>query len=163
MNNCSDLGTGMKSRSISFENPSGEPGRGVRRPVIWSGRKGFPAKGISAGRNSGIMQYKSPGAIHHIWMTGGFRNNNAIALRSMVVRAYWGKSGTSKYRMSVRWLYGSAQCKDKFIPVSCSLHRDQCWLNIWLPMPFSKNARITLTNEGDENITLFYQIDYTVK
>ena len=35
-------------------------------------------------------------------------------------------------------------------------------LNIWLPMPFNKNAKMTLTNEGEENITLFYQIDYTI-
>jgi hypothetical protein len=35
-------------------------------------------------------------------------------------------------------------------------------LNIWLPMPFRENAKMTLTNEGAETITLFYQIDYTI-
>ena len=29
-------------------------------------------------------------------------------------------------------------------------------------MPFNKNARLTLTNEGDANISLFYQVDYTI-
>jgi hypothetical protein len=35
-------------------------------------------------------------------------------------------------------------------------------LNIWLPMPFVKGARMTLTNEHDKAVTLFYQIDYTI-
>jgi len=35
-------------------------------------------------------------------------------------------------------------------------------MNIWLPMPFTKRARITLTNDGKEGVPLFYQIDYTI-
>src|ERR1041385_5129925 len=36
-------------------------------------------------------------------------------------------------------------------------------MNIWLPMPFLKRARLTLTNEGSEKRVLFYQVDCTVK
>jgi hypothetical protein len=35
-------------------------------------------------------------------------------------------------------------------------------MNIWLPMPFAKRAKMTLTNDGSEKSVLFYQIDYTV-
>ncbi len=35
-------------------------------------------------------------------------------------------------------------------------------MNIWLPMPFTKRAKITFTNEGDEGSSLYYQIDYTL-
>ena len=34
-------------------------------------------------------------------------------------------------------------------------------LNIWLPMPFREHAKITLSNEGASDVTLFYQVDYT--
>ena len=35
-------------------------------------------------------------------------------------------------------------------------------MNIWLPMPFARRAKITLTNEGKKNVPLYYQIDYTI-
>ena len=45
-----DLGTGLESRSISFENPTGEPGQGGQAESnLGVGRKGFPAKGIAPG------------------------------------------------------------------------------------------------------------------
>jgi hypothetical protein len=45
-----DLGTGLVSRSISFENPSGEPGEGGQTASnLGVGRKGFPARNIESG------------------------------------------------------------------------------------------------------------------
>ena len=35
-------------------------------------------------------------------------------------------------------------------------------MNIWLPMPFTRRAKITLKNEGREDVPLFYQIVYTI-
>ena len=158
-----DLGTGMKSRSISFENPSGEPGKGGQTASnLGVGRKGFPAKGIAPAETVELCNIKGPGTIHHIWMTGGFRDNNGIALRSMVVRAYWENQEHPSIECPLGDFMGSAHAKINSYQSAVHSTGINAALNIWLPMPFSKNARITLTNEGDENITLFYQIDYTV-
>ncbi|MCB1128463.1 MAG: DUF2961 domain-containing protein, partial [Verrucomicrobiae bacterium] len=35
-------------------------------------------------------------------------------------------------------------------------------MNLWLPMPFTKQARFTITNEGEKDVPFFYQIDYTL-
>ena len=35
-------------------------------------------------------------------------------------------------------------------------------MNFWLPMPFGKRAKFTLTNEGDKASSIYYQIDYTL-
>jgi hypothetical protein len=36
-------------------------------------------------------------------------------------------------------------------------------MNIWLAMPFNKRARFTITNEGKQTPSFFYQIDYTLQ
>ena len=35
-------------------------------------------------------------------------------------------------------------------------------MNVWLPMPFTKRARFTLTNESGFEMPFFYQVDYTI-
>jgi hypothetical protein len=36
-------------------------------------------------------------------------------------------------------------------------------MNFWLPMPFARRARLTVSNEGTNSTPLFYQIDYTLR
>ncbi len=158
-----DLGTGLKSRSISFENPKGEPGQGGQAASnLGVGRKGFPAKGIAPGETVELCNIKGPGTINHIWMTGGFRNKNAIALRSMVIRAYWENQEHPSIECPLGDFMGSAHAKVNSYQSAVHSTGINSALNIWLPMPFNKNARLTLTNEGDANISLFYQVDYTI-
>jgi hypothetical protein len=158
-----DLGTGLKSRSISFENPKGEPGQGGQAASnLGVGRKGFPAKGIAPGETVELCNIKGPGTINHIWMTGGFRNKNAIALRSMVIRAYWENQEHPSIECPLGDFMGSAHAKVNSYQSAVHSTGINSALNIWLPMPFNKNARITLANEGDVNISLFYQVDYTI-
>jgi len=158
-----DLGTGLKSRSISFENPKGEPGQGGQTASnLGAGRKGFPSKGIAPGETVELCNIKGPGTITHIWMTGGFRNKNAIALRSMVIRAYWENQEHPSIECPLGDFMGSAHAKVNSYQSAVHSTGINSALNIWLPMPFNKNARIILANEGDVNISLFYQIDYTI-
>lgn len=82
-----DLGTGIESRSASFENPTGEPGEGGKTASnLGVGRKGFPAKLVEPGETVTLCEVEGSGTIRHIWMTGGFKDN-PIALRAMVVPA----------------------------------------------------------------------------
>lgn len=158
-----DLGTGLKSRSISFENPTGEPGQGGKTASnLGVGRKGFPAKQIIPGETVELCNIKGPGTIRHIWMTGGFRNKSASALRTMVIRAYWDDQEYPSIECPLGDFMGSAHAKINSYESAVHSTGINSALNIWLPMPFSKNGRITLTNEGDFNVTLFYQIDYTI-
>jgi hypothetical protein len=158
-----DLGTGLISRSISFENPTGEPGKGGQTASnLGAGRKGFPAKGIVPGETVELCNIKGPGTVNHIWMTGGFRNKNAIALRSMVIRAYWENQKHPSIECPLGDFMGSAHAKVNSYQSAVHSTGINSALNIWLPMPFNKNARLTLTNEGDANISLFYQVDYTI-
>ena len=157
-----NLGTGLKSRSISFENPTGEPGKGgMKESNLGVGRKGFPAKGIAPNEICELCNIKGSGTIRHIWMTGGFRGQNEKALRTMVIRAYWDNQEFPSIECPLGDFMGSAHAKINSYQSAVHSTGINAALNIWLPMPFDQNARITLTNEGTEPTTLFYQIDYT--
>src|SRR4051794_33979496 len=69
-----------KTRSISPENPTGEPGKGGAIPLkegvaagpareLGTGWKVNPFAWIDGGKTITIAEIKGPGAIQHIWMT----------------------------------------------------------------------------------------------
>jgi hypothetical protein len=80
------LDTGLVSRSISFENPTGEPGEGGKAiSPLGVGRKGLPSKDIEAGRTVQLRDIEGPGTIRHIWLT---TQHHPTALRGLVLRAW---------------------------------------------------------------------------
>jgi hypothetical protein len=157
-----DLNTVVESRSISFENPAGARGEGGRAAShLGVGRKGFPAKSIEPGEVVTLCDIKGSGIIRHIWMTGTF-NNRQKTLRSTVIRGYWENQEHPSIECPVGDFMGLAHARVQSYQSAVHSVGLNAALNIWLPMPFTDRAKITLTNESDQNITLFYQIDYTI-
>ena len=155
------LDTGLLSRSISFENPTGAPGQGGKAASnLGTGRKGSPAITLNAGQEVQLCDIEGPGTIRHIWMT---TSNNPLNLRSLVLRAWWDGQEHPSIECPIGDLMGFAH--GKVMPYHSAVHSlgRNAGMNIWLPMPFNKRAKITLTNEGEQNVPLFYQIDYTIK
>jgi len=156
-----DLGTQLESRSISFENPTGEPGQGGKSASkLGVGRKGFPAKNIVPGESVVLCDIKDAGTIRHIWMTGSFKDNPK-ALRSMVIRGYWDEQEHPSIECPLGDFMGSAHARLNSYQSAVHSTGINAALNIWLPMPFRERGKLTLTNEGDSDVTLFYQVDYT--
>jgi hypothetical protein len=61
------LDHGLRSRSISFENPTGEPGTGGQASSnLGVGRKGAPARTIKPGETVLLCDIQGPGTIRHI-------------------------------------------------------------------------------------------------
>ena len=83
--------------------------------------------------------------------------------RSFVVRAYWDNQEHPSIECPLGDLMGFAHGKS--MPYCSAVHSlgKQNGMNLWLPMPFNKRAKITITNEGDKTAPLYYQIDYTIK
>lgn len=158
-----DLGVEMESRSISFENPSGSEGVGGQTSSnLGIGRKGFPAKIIIPGEEVVLCDIEGPGTIRHIWMTGSFKDN-PIALRQMVVRAFWEGQEHPSIECPLGDFMGSSHAKANSYQSAAHSTGINSAFNFWLPMPFNDRARITITNEGQNDITVYYQIDYTIK
>lgn len=168
-----DLNTQLESRSISFENPTGEPGSGGKavNEHIGPGRKGRAYKVITANETVVLSDIKQAGTIRHIWMTGEFLNHEWLKdksidrlklLRNIVIRAYWDNQEYASIECPLGDFMGLAHSKVTSYQSAVHSVGEEAALNIWLPMPFSKSAKITLTNESFLNFALFYQIDYTI-
>jgi hypothetical protein len=167
-----DLNTDIASRAISFENPTGEPGKGgVAASNLGVGRKGAPNRILKPHEEVVLCDIKEAGTIRHIWMAGELIHMNWIKekpeernkkLRSTVVRAYWDGQEHPSIECPLGDFMGLAH--SKLTPYQSAVHSigEKGALNFWLPMPFTKGAKITLTNESDTKLNLYYQIDYTV-
>jgi hypothetical protein len=154
------LDTGLDSRSISFENPTGAPGQGGKTSSnLGPGRKGAPAREIKAGETVEIGDIKGPGTIRHIWMT---TSGEPLVQRACVIRAYWEGQAQPSIECPIGDLFGFAH--GKITSYQSAIH--SCGptggRNLWLPMPFAKRARFTFSNESDKPVTLFYQLTYSL-
>ena len=154
------LDTGLLSRSICFENPTGAPGQGGKAASkLGVGRKGAPAIDLKAGQEVQLCDIQGPGTIRHIWMT---TSNNPTNLRSLVIRAWWDGQAHPSIECPLGDFMGFAHGRVLgYFSAVHSLGRN-AGMNLWLPMPFARSAKLTLTNEGKETVPLFYQIDYTL-
>jgi hypothetical protein len=154
------LDTGLTSRSISFENPTGEPGQGGKASSnLGPGRKGAPAKTLQPGETVQLCDISASGTIRHIWITTA---GEPEVQRAGVIRAYWEGQEHPSIECPLGDLFGYAH--GKIMPYMSAAHSvgPTGGLNIWLPMPFTKRARMTFTNESSKAVPFFYQIDYTI-
>ncbi|MHA7944038.1 glycoside hydrolase family 172 protein [Formosa sp. 3Alg 14/1] len=166
-----DLNTDIVPRAISFENPTGEPGKsGMSASNLGVGRKGSPNRILKPNEEVVLCDIKDSGTIRHIWMAGDFIHMNWIKekpqernkkLRSTIIRAYWDGQEYPSIECPIGDFMGLAQ--SKLTPYESAVHSigEKGAMNFWLPMPFLKGAKITLTNESDTNLNVYYQIDYT--
>ncbi len=151
----------VESRSISYENRTGEKGAGGKASSnLGVGRKGSPAVNIEAGQTFELCNIEGPGVIRHIWMT---TRGEPINLRSMVIRAYWDGQEHPSIECPLGDFMGIAH--GRVVGYQSAVHSvgERAGMNFWLPMPFAERARMTMTNDGEKTSVLFYQIDYTIK
>ncbi len=138
--------SGLISRSISFENPTGAPGEGGKTASrLGPGRKGAPAREIKPGETVQLCDIEGPGMIRHIWIT----TDQAPAVqRACVIRAWWEGQEHPSIECPIGDLFGFAH--GKIMSYESAVH--SCGptggRNLWVPMPFARRARWTFTNEG---------------
>jgi len=154
------LDTGLVSRSISFENQTGASGEGGKTASkLGVGRKGLPSKKIKPGETVQLCDIEGPGTIRSIWVTCA---HDPVALRSYVIRVWWDGQEHPSIECPIGDFFGMAH--GKVMPYASAVHSigPTAGMNIWLPMPFTQRARVTLTNESAKETPLFYQIGYTL-
>ncbi|MDD4872659.1 MAG: DUF2961 domain-containing protein [Kiritimatiellae bacterium] len=154
-----------QTRSISPENLSGEKGKaGMAKKGsasnaardLGQGWKVNPYVIIKPGETFTMGEIDGAGAIQHIWMTP------AGNWRLSIFRMYW--DGESE--PSVECPVGDFFCMGwgKYAQISSlpiCVNPGSAFNTYW-QMPFRKKARLTMTNTDVKNMTLYYQIDYTM-
>ena len=154
------LDHGLRTRSISFENPTGAPGVGGQAASnLGPGRKGAPARDIKPGETVTLADIRGPGTLRHLWMT---TTGDPLVQRECVIRIWWEGQEHPSLECPIGDLFGFAH--GKIMSYQSAVH--SCGptggRNLWLPMPFTKRAKVTFSNEGTKAIPLFYQLTYTL-
>jgi hypothetical protein len=109
---------------------------------------------IKAGEQRTIADLTGPGIITHLWFT--IASDEPYHLKKIVLRMYWDDDPLPAVEAPIGDFFGLGL--GEYItyesgPLSVG---SQKALNCFFPMPFHKAARITITNEGQQNISAFY-------
>lgn len=154
-----------KTRSISPENFTGEKGKGGMAVTgtgerasskLGRGWKVSPSIIIHAGETFELGNIEGPGAIQHIWMTptGKWRNS--------ILRIYWDDQDIPSVECPVGDFFACGW--GEYAPVNSlavTVNPGSAF-NCYWTMPFKKRCRIEMTNTGEEDMFLYYQIDYVL-
>ncbi|MFQ5809808.1 MAG: glycoside hydrolase family 172 protein [Armatimonadota bacterium] len=160
--------SGAKTRSLSAENPTGEKGKGGMATEgtgagcardLGQGWKVSPSVRIEAGSTHDLADIEGPGAIQSIWLTGVGRRGHS---RFYILRVYWDDQDVPAVECPAGDFFASAWgpfAQINSLPVSVNPNHGY---NCFWEMPFRKRCRMTLENRHREDMTLYYQINYTL-
>jgi hypothetical protein len=154
-----------KSRSISPENFTGEKGKagmateGTGKNAarnLGQGWKVSPSVRIKAKSTFTLGEIDGPGCIQQIWMTptGNWRRS--------IIRFYWDGESEPSIECPVGHFFACGWGKYCQINSLAVCVNPGSAFNCYWPMPFRKKARITMENVDDKDMTLYYQVNYTL-
>lgn len=173
MGNLSRL-SNAKTYSISPENYSGEKGKGAMADPVKDKDKENQANAWNASRDLGkgwkvnpfmvikpkqtvtIAEINGSGAIQQIWMTptGNWRFS--------IIRMYWDDEKEPSVECPIGDFFASAYNSYAQLSSLAVCVNPGRAFNCYWKMPFKKKAKITIENIDDENLTLYYQVNYTL-
>ncbi len=154
-----------ETRSISPENFTGERGKGGMATEgtgknaarnLGQTWKISPSVRIKAGTTFTMADISGSGAIQHIWMTptGNWRCS--------ILRIYWDDETEPSVEAPVGDFFGMGW--GQYAPLNSlpvTVNPGSAFNSYWV-MPFRKKARITMENIDEKDMTLYYQVDYTL-
>lgn len=154
-----------KTRSISPENRTGEKGKGGMATEgtgaqaardLGPGWKISPSVRIKAGETFTAAEISGSGAIQHIWMTptGNWRH--------LILRMYWDAEETPSVEAPAGDFFACGWGEYAQISSPAICVNPHSGLNCYWEMPFRKSCKITLQDIGAEDVTVYYQVDYTL-
>ena len=135
------LGQGIRNRRISSYDTTGG------NSDMWRLKPGETAK---------IGEITGAGVIKHIWMTTTEANHT---LRGLVLRMYWDQEETPSVLCPLGDFFGLGHGKGAYLS-SMPLQAFMLGLNCCFAMPFGNGALITVTNETENEVPLYFYIDY---
>ena len=154
-----------KSRSISPENFTGEKGKGGMATEgtgsgpardLGQGWKVSPSIRIQPGETFTLADIDGPGAIQQIWMTATGH------WRFSILRIYWDDEETPSVECPVGDFFACGwgqYAQVSSLPVCVN---PGSAFNCYWEMPFRKRCRVTFENIAEDEMRLYYQINYTL-
>jgi len=143
-----------ESRVSSFENPNGIKGNGGKTNKT---AKGNAFETIKEGETKTLLDINGRGIIQRIWLTV---NRSPLMLRSLRLKMFWDGETKAAVDVPMGDFFVFNLGKDVAFQSEFFSSGEGRSFNCYIPMPFQKHARITLTNEGKETCMLFYDVDF---
>lgn len=152
------IDTSIDSRSISFENPRGERGRGG---AAANGRKGSPSRFIAPGEKVTLADIKGPARLRHLWMT--FPPSEPEQMRSVMLEVFYDALEYPSISVPCLDFFGLPHGRPTAYFSALTSVAEGKGFNAYFPMPFRERFRMELTNASSVSIPFYYQIDYTLE
>ena len=150
--------SGVQTRWASFENPTAGLSSGG---MTNKGAKGYAFDTVNSGETKTLLEITHSGVITRIWMT--ISDRSPEMLRALRLEMFWEGSKRPAVSVPLGDFFGMGL--GRRVPFECALFSDPEGrsLNCFIPMPFRKQAKVTLTNTSDKPLShLFYDIDLLV-
>jgi len=152
-----------KTRSISPENFKGEKGKGGMATTgtgqnaardLGQKWKVSPSVVIKAKSTFTVAEIDGSGSIQHIWMTptGNWRYS--------IIRFYWDDETTPSVEVPVGDFFGMGWGRYAHLNSLPVTVNPGSAFNCYWPMPFRKKCKITMENIDEQDMVLYYQVDY---
>ncbi len=154
-----------QSRSISPENFTGEKGKGGMSTdgaalnaarELGQGWKVSPYVKIQPGETFTMAEIDGSGAIQQIWMTP------AGTFRYSILRFYWDGETEPSVEVPVGDFFASGWGKFAQVSSLPVCVNPGSGFNCYWVMPFRKSCRITMENLDEKEMTLYFQVNYTL-
>ena len=116
-----------------------------------------------------LFEAEACGEVRHIWMA--VCSDDVFVLRRAVIRMYWDGEETPSVVSPVGDFFGLGHSRgythsNAAFSTSSNDNRrlgEGAALNSWIPMPFSKSAKIELENDSDIPLNVYYYVDWREK
>ena len=148
----------MESRSITFENPTGERGGGGR---AHDGRKGAPSRRIAPGERVVLADIAGPGVVRHIWLT--IPPAAPEVMRAMTVEVFYDDADEPSVSTPCLDFFGLPHGRPVAFSSALLVAQEARGFNSYIPMPFGQRIRIEVANGADRPSNMYFQIDYTLQ
>lgn len=114
---------------------------------------------VKAGELRTLAELEGPGVISHIWFT--MAGVETWHLKTVVLRMYWDGESTPSVEAPIGDFFGLGLGQYFLYESDYLSIGSQKALNVFFPMPFRQSAKITVENQGTEDVGAFYyNIDY---
>ncbi|GAA3568720.1 hypothetical protein GCM10022395_18190 [Snuella lapsa] len=147
----------VKTRWVSPENPTGEPGQGG---MTNKGAKGNAFYVISPGETKTIFNVNGAGIVNRMWLSGTL-GKNMIQRRAVRIDMYWDGAIKPAVSAPIGDFFGIAHGLIARYDNEFFQSPEARSFNFTIPMPFRESALITVTNESATELWLWYDINYT--